>query len=183
MKKIVLTLVAVFCASMLANSQVVSAQTSSSDTNTGKKVPSVTLKTVDGKSFNTADLENGGKPIIVSFWALWCKNCIKELTAINDVYADWQEETGVTLYAVSIDDAQRNANVKSFANSKGWDYEILLDSNQDFKRAMNVGNIPHTFVLNGKGEIVWQHTSYMDGAENELFEVVKKVAKGQSVKQ
>ncbi|MDL2243121.1 TlpA family protein disulfide reductase, partial [Bacteroidales bacterium OttesenSCG-928-K03] len=146
-----------------------------------KKLPSVNIKTIDGKTFNTTDIKNDGKPVIISFWALWCKNCIKELNAIKDVYEDWQDETGVVLYAISIDDAQRNANVKSFANSKEWDYELLLDPNQDLKRALNVGNIPHTFVLNGKGEIVWQHTSYFDGAEDELYEVVKKVAAGKKI--
>ncbi|MCK9303367.1 MAG: TlpA disulfide reductase family protein [Bacteroidales bacterium] len=170
MKKIFFALAAIFCISLTVNAQVEMVKT----------LPSVNIKTIDGKTFNASDIcsgENAGHPIIISFWALWCKNCIKELNAINDVYEDWQDETGVILYAVSIDDAQRNANVKSFANSKGWEYELLLDANQDFKRAMNVGNIPHTFVLNGKGEVVWQHTSYFDGAENELFEAVKQAAK------
>ena len=149
--------------------------------NAGRTLPSIDIKTIDGKTFNTSEIKNGDKPVIISFWALWCKNCIKELNAIKDVYPDWIDETGVKIYAVSIDDAQRNANVKAFANSKEWEYEMLLDSSQDLKRAMNVGNIPHVFVLNGKGEIVWQHTSYFEGAEDEIFEVVKKVAAGQKI--
>lgn len=169
MKKLIFCLIAVICISVNLNAQ------------DAKKLPSVNIKTIDGKTFNTTDIKNDGKPVIISFWALWCKNCIKELNAIKDVYEDWQDETGVVLYAISIDDAQRNANVKSFANSKEWDYELLLDPNQDLKRALNVGNIPHTFVLNGKGEIVWQHTSYFDGAEDELYEVVKKVAAGKKI--
>lgn len=171
MKKTITLIAAVFCFILAASAQ-----------SEGKTIPSVNIKTIDGKTFNTKDIKNGDKPVIISFWALWCKNCIKELNAINEVYEDWQDETGVVLYAVSIDDAQRNSNVKSFANAKEWEYELLLDPNQDFKRAMNVGNIPHIVVLNGKGEVVWQHTSYFAGSENEIFEVVKKVASGKPIK-
>lgn len=145
-----------------------------------KKIPSVILKTMDGKTFNTADISNNGKPIIISFWATWCKPCVTELSTIADVYPDWQAETGVKLIAVSIDDSKTSGNVKPYVDGKAWDYDILLDVNSDFKRAMNVNLIPHTFVVNGNGEIVWQHTSFSQGSELNLIDVVRKVAKGQT---
>jgi len=145
------------------------------------KIPSVDIKTIDGESFNTSEISNDGKPIILSFWALWCKPCIREMTAIADVYEDWVDETGVKLYAISIDDARSSAKVLPTVNGKGWEYEVLLDPNGDFKRAMNVNMIPHTFLLNGKGEIVWQHTSFSEGSELELYELVQKVAKGEDI--
>ncbi len=112
---------------------------------------------------------------------MWCKPCIRELTTIADVYDDWIDETGVKLYAVSIDDARSSAKVLPTVNGKSWDYEVLLDQNSDFKRAMNVNMIPHTFIINGNGEIVWQHTSFAEGGELEMFEILKKVAKGEDV--
>lgn len=145
------------------------------------KIPSVTVKTPDGQNFNTGDISNDGNPIIISFWALWCKPCIKELTSISDVYDEWVEDTGVKLIAVSIDDARSTAKVMPTVNGKGWDYEVLLDPNGDFKRAMNVNLIPHTFVVNGEGEIVWQHTSFSEGAELQLIEVVRKVKEGEEI--
>ena len=147
-----------------------------------RKLPSVDIKDMKGNPFNTSNIVNEGKPVILSFWATWCKPCIKEMTAIHDVYEEWQEETGVTLYAVSIDDSRSSSQVAPLVNGKGWDYVVLLDQNSDFKRAMNVGPIPQTFVVNGKGEIVWQHTSFSEGSELELIEVVRKVAKGEEVK-
>lgn len=146
-----------------------------------EKLPTLELKTIDGKTIKTSELSNNGKPIIISFWALWCKPCIKELTTISEVYDEWVEETGVKLIAVSVDDARSSARVKPTVDAKGWSYEVWLDVNGDFKRAMNVNMIPHTFLLNGKGEIVWQHTSFSEGAELELIELVRKVAKGEAI--
>ena len=147
-----------------------------------RQLPSVDIKTVQGNPFNTTNISNDGKPIIISFWATWCKPCIKELSTISDVYPDWQKETGVKLYAVAVDDARSSSQVGPLANGKDWDYVILLDPNSDFKRAMNVGPIPHTFVINGKGEIVWQHTSFSEGSELDLINIVRKVANGEEIK-
>jgi peroxiredoxin len=98
-----------------------------------------------------------------------------ELKSIAEVYDDWQDETGVKIYAVSIDDTRSSAKVLPLVNANNWDYEVLLDENQDFKRILNVNDIPHTFILNGNREIIWQHTSYAPGVEKEYIQVVKKI--------
>jgi peroxiredoxin len=144
-----------------------------------QKLPSIDLRTAEGEPFNTADISNDGKPIILSFWALWCKPCIKELNTIADIYPDWQDETGVKLVAVSVDDSRSSAKVKPFADGNDWDYEVLLDVNGDFKRAMNVNMIPHTFILDGNGNVVWQHTSFSEGGELQLIETVRKIIAGE----
>jgi len=145
-------------------------------------LPSVDIKTLDGKVFNTKDIQNDGKPVLVSLWATWCKPCVAELMAINDVYDEWQEETGVALYAISIDDTKTSAKVAPFVNGKGWDFIVLQDINWDLKRAMNVVDVPFLCLLNGNGEIVWSHTSYAPGSEKEVFELVKKIAKEEEIK-
>lgn len=147
----------------------------------GAPIPSVSVKGLDGAIVSTSTFTNDGKPIIVSFWATWCKPCVNELNAINDVYADWQKETGVKLIAISIDDARTTASVAPFVNGKGWEFEVYLDPNGDFKRAMNVNMVPHTFLLNGNREVTHQHTSYSPGDEDKLLELIKKVAAGQPV--
>lgn len=146
------------------------------------KVPeNISIKTLDGKTVETSIIKNDGHPIIISFWATWCKPCNRELNAIKEVYEEWQEETGVKLVAISIDDSRSASKVKPHVDGNGWEYEVYLDQNQDFKRAMNVVNVPHTFLIDGEGNIVWQHTSYVDGSEEELFELVKKLANGEKI--
>ncbi len=142
---------------------------------TAARMPSVIVQTLDGKKFDTKTLSNNGNPIIVNFWATWCAPCKRELATIADKYEQWQEETGVKLVAVSIDDARSMARVAPYINGQDWDYEVLLDPNGDLKRALNVNNVPHTFLLNGKGEIVYQHNNYEPGDENELYAKVKEL--------
>ncbi|MBD5201333.1 MAG: TlpA family protein disulfide reductase [Bacteroidales bacterium] len=142
------------------------------------ELPSVTLKDINGKTVNTAELSNDGKPIVISFFATWCKPCNRELAAIHEVFADWQDETGVKLVAVSIDEAQNAQKVKPLVERKGWtDYEVLLDPNGEFKRQMGVNDIPHAFIVDGNGNVVWTHQGYIDGGENDIYEELIKLTK------
>jgi len=147
----------------------------------GQKIPATVLKKLDGTKINSSTFENDGKPMIIDFWATWCKPCKKELDAVAEVYEEWQKETGVKLIAISIDDARSSAKVVTDVKAKGWTYEVYIDENQDFKRAMNVNNVPHTFLVNGKGEIVWSHNSYAEGDELKLYEALKKLVKGEKL--
>ena len=141
------------------------------------ELPSVQLKDINGKRVDTAKLNNGGRPYIISFFATWCKPCLRELDAVNEVYADWQDETGVKLIAVSIDKAQDESKVKPLVNSKGYEYEVLLDPNGDFKRAMGVNMVPTVFIIDGKNNIVETRTQYTDGSEEHLIEAVRELLK------
>ena len=133
-------------------------------------LPSVNIKSVEGKTINTETIENHGNPIVISFWATWCKPCKAELNTIAEEYEDWVDETGVKLIAVSIDDARSSSRVEPYVNAQGWEYLVLMDPNSDLRRAMGVNNVPHTFLVNGEGKIVWDHNNYSPGDEEELYE-------------
>lgn len=140
-----------------------------------RSLPKVDLKTMDNTSTSTAAFDNDGKPIVISFWATWCKPCVKELNTIAEEYEDWVEETGVKIIAVSIDDSRNMSKVKPKVNAEMWEYEIYCDPNRDFARAMGVSSVPHTFLLNADKEIIWQHKGYVDGDEIELYEKIEEL--------
>jgi len=143
-----------------------------------QQMPSVNVKDLQGRVVSTHDFNNDGKPYFVNFWATWCKPCVLELNTIAETYEDWQAETGIKIIAISIDDARNSVKVAPFINGKGWDYDVYIDENSDLKRALNVNNVPHTFLINAKGEIVWQHNSYTPGDEETMYETYKALLAG-----
>ena len=144
-------------------------------TTASAQLPSAQLKDLTGKPVDTATLSNDGKPFVISFFATWCKPCLRELRAIAELYPDWQEETGMKMYIVSIDDAQNTSKVKPFVDAEGWDYEVLLDANSDFFRAMGLQSVPHILVVDGKGKIAYTHSGYTDGSEDQLIEIIRNL--------
>ena len=139
------------------------------------QLPSVQLKDLSGKVVDTAALSNSGKPFVISFFAIWCKPCLRELKAISELYPDWQDETGMKLIAVSIDEAQNVGKVKPLVDAEGWEYEVLLDPNSDFKRALGIQMIPHVLVVDGEGHIVMSHSGYTDGGEEEIIKKIREI--------
>ena len=134
------------------------------------QIPSVEIKNLNGKIINTSQFDNNNKPIIISFWATWCKPCKQELENIHEVYEDWKEETNVKLIAISIDDSRNSAKIKPMVDAKGWEFEVYQDSNREFASKMGVNPIPHTFLLDGNKNIVYEHVTYSDGDEEKLYE-------------
>ena len=138
-----------------------------------QSMPDVKVENQEGKVISTRDLVDG-TPMIISFWSTTCKPCIMELNAINDNLYDWLEEVDMKVVAVSVDDARTLSRARAMTQGQGWDdYTCIYDKNQDFKRAMNVGLTPHTFIVDGKGNVVYSHSGYTPGSEQELFEKIK----------
>lgn len=138
-----------------------------------ENLPTVEIKTLDGNSTTLQDISKDNDLYVVSLWATWCVPCKKELDAINEVYVDWQDETNVKVFAISVDDSRTVSRVKPMINGKAWDFTILLDTNNDLKRELGASTIPLTLIIKN-GKIVYRHSGYTAGAEDELYEQIKK---------
>ncbi len=139
-------------------------------------VPSIDIKTLEGKTVNIKDYVGQGKITVMSFWATWCSPCKRELDAIADIYPDWQEEYGVELLAVTIDDARSMAKVPGLVETKGWEYTILADSKRELQKALNFQSVPQTFLIDAEGNIVYTHSGYNPGDEIELEDKIAALA-------
>lgn len=138
-----------------------------------QSLPNITLKSLDGKSINIKKVSNSKNVKVFAFWATWCVPCINELDAISEVYEDWQDETNVELIAISTDDSRTKKRIRPLVNGKDWSYDILLDDNQDLKRALNITVLPHLLIVKN-GKILYRKTSYTPGSEDEIYEIIQK---------
>lgn len=139
------------------------------------ELPKIDMTTLDGDLINSETISTDDNVVVVSLWATWCVPCIKELDAISEMYDEWQKETNVILYAISIDDSRGVKRVKPMVNGKGWEYTVLLDTNNDFKRAVGAATVPLTLLVKNN-QIVYRHSGYSPGAEMELYEKIKEFA-------
>ncbi len=140
------------------------------------ELPDMTLKNLDGTDVNIQDISKNDQIVIVSLWATWCVPCINELDAISEVWEQWKDETNVKLYAISVDDARSVRRVRPMINGKSWDYEFLLDTNNDLRRVLGAATVPLTMVVKNN-KILYRHSGYTPGAEDELYEKVVKNSK------
>jgi len=159
MKKLVLFCLVIFSFSAFAQNEL----------------PSIDLKTLDGKTFNSKDIAREDGVTIISLWATWCVPCLKELDAISEIYEEWQEESNVELFAVSVDDSRTVKRVRPMVNGKGWDYTVLLDTNNDFQRALGAATVPMTLLIKDD-KVVYRHSGYSPGAEYELYEKILELS-------
>lgn len=136
--------------------------------------PDMTIPDLQGNNVDLKALSvEEGEPVVLAFWATWCGPCLLELNAINDVISDWREESTFKFYAISVDDSKTVGRVQPLVNGKGWDFDILLDTNNDLKRQLNFSTPPYTMIIKN-GIVVYKHIGYQPGAEDELYEKIKE---------
>lgn len=138
-----------------------------------KNMPNIRLITLNGKNISTStDFNEKNKIYVFAFWATWCAPCIQELNAIADEYDTWKQELNLEIVAVSIDDSRTVKRVKPLVNGKNWNYTVLLDTNQELKRAIGFANPPYIIVVKNN-EIVFSQNGHSPGSEEAFFEKLK----------
>jgi len=123
---------------------------------------------MNGTRQELLDIVKGNQPVIITFWATWCKPCLEELTAISELKDEWFGK--VRIVAISVDDARATAKVKSYVYGRKWPFEVYHDSNQELKRNLNISDIPYVLLVDGKGKILYRHSGYTPGSESILID-------------
>ncbi|MFY7965682.1 MAG: TlpA family protein disulfide reductase [Chitinophagaceae bacterium] len=136
----------------------------------------VKLKSILGKEVNFADIAKNSKDtiVVVSFWATWCIPCITELDNINDEYEEISKKRSFKFIGISIDDSRTANRVRPFVLGRNWQFDVYLDVNSELKRALNITDVPHVLIIKDN-KIVYRHTGYIVGEEENLFAVIKSL--------
>lgn len=163
MKKLTFTLMAFLC---LAFAQA-------QDSAPKATLPDLQLKDLNGNTVNIQDYAKKGKIVIFSFWATWCGPCKKELNNLNELLDEWKEQYDLELVAVCTDNSRNTVKVKPYVDGQGWEFDVIMDPNQDLQRAVNAPNIPFTVLIDQNGNIVYTHLGYVEGDEYELEKKIK----------
>ncbi|WP_437917978.1 peroxiredoxin family protein [Sphingobacterium sp. LRF_L2] len=138
-----------------------------------QQLPDFSMETLKGDRIQTQAILKDRVPVVVSFWTTACKPCIQELDAFAENWKLWQSQVKFKLLAVSIDDTRTASRVRPLVRSRDWPFYILLDKNQEFKRALQVNMIPQLFVLDENGKVIYSRVGYYPGNEIEVLEILK----------
>ena len=136
----------------------------------GKAAPNFKLENLDGGFLELSKVTGKG-PVLLSFWATWCKPCMEEMTELNKIYEELKDK-GFTLLAISTDNEKTIAKVKPLVKSKGFNFTVLLDKNSDVARKYYAQQIPYSVLIDSDGKIVEVHMGYMKGDEKNLREKI-----------
>jgi len=134
------------------------------------KAPAFALENLEGKEVALAERLKEG-PVIVDFWATWCKPCIKGFPQMQQIFDNYRD-CGLSVFAVSIDGPRSTSRVGALIKSKGNTFEVLLDPSQEVARKFHVTSVPRTVLIDKDGTIVWAVTGYRPTNHEELAKAV-----------
>ena len=139
--------------------------------NVGASAPAFQTARVDGAAaqFPAAF---AGKPLVIRFWADWCKYCEGEMKAIETVHQRHKDK-GLTVLAINA--GQDKKTIDAFINKIGVTYPALLDENSAIARSYGVVGLPTTFFIDGKGIVRGKIVGEADEAtfERHVLELLK----------
>ena len=140
-----------------------------------KKVSDVKVEDLDG---NKVQLKKylGKAPVLVSFWATWCKPCQEELDEYQKLFTEYKSK-GFQMLAISIDNKKTVSKVKPYIKSRNYSFTVLLDSNSEAATHFKVEDAPNSFLLDKNGKIVFSRHGYKRGDELEFSRQIKKFIK------
>ncbi len=139
----------------------------------GTAAPDFTLPDLDGKMVTLAERLKTG-PVLLDFWALWCKPCLKSLPVTEQIKKDY-EARGLTVLTINTDSPRSSANVKPYVKTNRFTFDVLLDPNNTLQRLYRFYRIPQLFLIAQDGTIAHSHLGYVPGSEKDVIAAIDKL--------
>jgi len=129
------------------------------------QIPEMELRTPDGIKISSTLMFKPGQPGVVIFWNSYNNRCCDNLENMQSVWLKQLKDKGVTLIAICVDCNGSWNYVKPFVNGKAWEFDVYIDFNGDFKRAMGITDAPYTILLDKNQKVVCRSSGYCSGNE------------------
>lgn len=126
------------------------------------------LPNLRNQQVELAELLKDG-PVLLDFWATWCKPCMKAFPKLNALHKKYGEK-GLTVVGINEDGARSQSKVKPFVRSLRIKFLILIDNNNEVMRKLQVQNLPTTILITPNGMVVARHVGYSPDGIKKLEE-------------
>ncbi len=139
----------------------------------GRDAPDFTLVNLAGEEVSLYEaLESG--PVLLDFWALWCKPCLRALPGTNKLHTEFKDR-GFTVLTINTDSPRSTAKVKPYVKSKGYEFEVLMDPNRSLQRLYRFSQIPKVYLIGQDRKIAYAQLGYSTELEQRLHGEVAKL--------
>jgi thiol-disulfide isomerase/thioredoxin len=141
--------------------------------------PAFEVAGLDGSKISLADLK--GKVVLVNFWATWCKPCVSELPALQQLFKRYENNPDFRLLAISCDEEEDKAVrdfLADFSRSRAVSpltFPIYHDRTQRSARAFGIDGFPTTFLIDRKGIVRKWFVGPRDYNDKRFFAMVDEL--------
>jgi len=139
------------------------------------KIADFTLSDIEGQRVKLSEQLKKG-PVLLDFWATWCKPCVQELPHIQEFHKKYSGQ-GLQVITVTIDNPKTQSKVKPFIKSAGYTFRVLLDGDLQVRQSLGGKDIPLTLLIDQNGELVHRHLGYVAGDEKKLETMIQELLK------
>jgi hypothetical protein len=131
-------------------------------------LPCANLYTLSGTKISTEEIEKDSALTILFFWNTDNYKCREDVLELNDFYVEELKNKNIRIIAVCTGNAWDAGHIGTFVSGHNIAFEVYIDKNSDFRRAMSVPVVPFTMIINDEAESYSSYLGYNPAIEDLL---------------
>jgi cytochrome c biogenesis protein CcmG, thiol:disulfide interchange protein DsbE len=134
--------------------------------------PDVSIRNLNGEIISSTEIFTNNQATVLIFWKSYDTKCCENLDNMQSAWLSQLKENGVKLVGICVDGKGSWSHINPVVSGKAWDFDIYIDNNGDFKRALSVTDAPYTILFDTNQYVLCRHEGYCNGNE---YLVCKKI--------